>query len=125
MASRIGWRLVLIVLALLLPNACDTVSFVEQVVLVNPTNYDVLVDVRGAGDSAWLPLGIAKRKSQSVVQGVADMGATWVFRFSYAGEDLGESRISASRLEANRWRYRIPEDVGTKLEDRGYPPSIG
>jgi hypothetical protein len=127
-ASRIGWRLVLISFVLggaLALNGCSRVSFVERVVLVNPTSYDLLVDVRGEDDSSWLELGIARRGSETAKENVIDMGASWVFRFRYAGEDLGESRVSGSRLRSDRWRYRIPEEVGKKLEDRGYPPSAG
>ncbi len=128
MASQIGWRLVLILLVLggaVILNACDRVSFVERVVLINPTNYDVTVDVRGEGERSWLPLGIMRRSAETAKENVVDVGDTWVFRFSYAGEAAGEGRISRARLESNRWRYQIPEDVGKKLEDRGYPPSTG
>lgn len=118
-------KLSLLVSILILLGACDNVSYVERVVLVNPTEYDVLVDVRSADGKSWLGLGIAKRDSETLVQEVIDQGETWVFRFSYVGEHLGQDRISRSDLVRNRWRYEIPERVGETLKEKGYAPSIG
>lgn len=112
-------------LCVLLLGGCDNVSFVDRVVLVNPTDYNVLVDVKGANDTSWLSLGIANRNAETVKEEVIDQGATWVFRFSYAREDLGQDRISRSDLVKNRWRYEIPERVGEILKEKGYAPSIG
>jgi len=118
-------RLALFLSVLLLLGACNDVSYVERVFLVNPTDYNLLVDVRGADGTSWLSLGIARRNIESVNQDVIDLGDTWVFRFSYAGEELGEDRISRSDLVRNRWRYEIPERVGEIPKEKGYAPSIG
>jgi hypothetical protein len=112
-------------LLMLLLSACDNVSHVERVVLVNPTEYDLLVDARGADEASWLGLGIANRNAETVVQEVIDQGETWVFRFSYVGEELGDERIARSDLVRNRWRFEIPERYGQILKDKGYAPSIG
>lgn len=40
-------RLALFLSVLLLLGACNDVSYVERVFLVNPTDYNLLVDVRG------------------------------------------------------------------------------
>jgi hypothetical protein len=118
---RLGFLLLLITLM----SSCDGGSYVDRITLVNQTDYDVLVDVRGIDDSSWLALGIANRNSQTVVEEVFDQGETWVFRFSYAGEALGQDRVKRSDLLGNRWRYGIPERVGQILKDKGYPPSAG
>lgn len=112
-------------LLMLLLGGCDGVSHVERVVLVNPTQYDLLVDVRSADEASWLGLGIAHRTAETAAQQVIDQGETWVFRFSYAGEEFGEERISRSNLVQNRWRYEIPERYGQILKDKGYAPSAG
>lgn len=110
---------------LFLMVGCDDVSFIERIVIVNSTDYNVVVDVTGADDDAWLGLGIAHRNTETAKEQVIDQGETWIFRFSYAGEDLGEERISRSDLVRNKWRYQIPERVGQTLKEKGYAPSIG
>lgn len=117
-------RLAFVLCVLLVLSGCNGVSYVERIVLVNPTDYSVLVDVKGADDSSWLSLGIANRNAETVNQEVIDMGEAWVFRFSYAGEELGEDGISRSDLVRNRWRYEIPQRVGEILKEKGYAPSI-
>lgn len=115
----------LYVSVLFLLSGCNGVSYVERVVLVNPTDYNLLVYVKGADDTSWLSLGIANRNAETENQEVIDMGETWVFRFSYVGEELGEDRIARSDLVRNRWRYEIPQRVGEMLKEKGYAPSIG
>ena len=118
-------KLLLLLPLLFLLGSCDDVTYVERVVLVNPTDYQVLVDVKGAADSSWQGLGIAKRQSETLVQEVIDQGDTWIFRFSYVGEAAGEDRISRSSLMRERWRYQIPERIGELLKEKGYAPSVG
>lgn len=104
---------------------CRGSSYVERIVLANPTDYNVRVYVKGADDNSWLSLGIAQRNEETQVQEVIDQGGTWVFRFEYVGEELGEDRVSRSDLVGNRWRYEIPLRVGEMLREKGYAPSIG
>jgi hypothetical protein len=118
-------RLTCFLLLMLLLGSCDNVSYVEQIVLVNPTDYNLLVDVRSADESSWLELGIANRKGETIRHEVIDQGETWVFRFSYVDEELPEERISRSSLVRNRWRYEIPERYDQILKDKGYAPSVG
>lgn len=117
--------LVASLLVLFLMGGCDDVSFVERIVIVNSTDYNVLVDVKGSDAHAWLELGTARRNTETVKAEVIDQGETWIFRFSYAGEELGEERVSRSDLVRNKWRYEIPARVGQTLKEKGYPPSIG
>ena len=118
-------KAIAVLLAIFLMGACDDVTFVDRVVLVNTTDYDIEVDVKGAGDDSWLELGTAHGKSETVNEVVIDQGATWIFRFSYAGEDLGQERITRANLVSNNWRYEIPERVGQTLKEKGYAPSVG
>lgn len=110
--------------AMLLLIGCDDTAYVERIVLVNPTDYNLLVDVRRASDRSWIGLGTAKANGETEKQEVIDMGATWVFRFNYAGEEVGEDRISRSDLVGSGWRYEIPERVGEALKEKGYAPSM-
>lgn len=117
-------KLIVCVAFLLTASACDSVSYVERITIVNPSDYSVLVDVKGADDTSWLPLGIANRNSESLNEQVIDMGeGNWIFRFRYLGEDLGEDTVSKSQLEKQRWQYTIPERVGELLKEKGYEPS--
>lgn len=116
-------RLTFVLCVLLLLSGCNGVSYVERIVLVNPTEYNVLVEVKGADDTSWLNLGIANRNAETAKEEVIDQGETWVFRFRYI-EDAGEDRISRSDLVRNRWRYEIPQRVGEILKEKGYAPSI-
>lgn len=110
---------------LFIAPACDSVTFVDRLTIVNPTEYSVVVDVKGANDASWLLLGIVDRNSETVREQVVDMGGRiWNFRFHYGGEGLGEETISRSRLEQQRWRYTIPERVGNLLKEKGYEPSL-
>jgi hypothetical protein len=118
-------RVVLIVFILLLLGGCDDVSYVEKIIVINPTDYDVLVDVKGEEDNSWLTLGTANRNAESTIEEVIDKGETWIFRFSYAAEDLGQAEISRSDLVKSKWRYQIPTRIGEVLKEKGYPPSIG
>ncbi len=116
-------KLACLVSAMLLLAACDDVSYVERLVLVNPTDYSVLVDVKGEDDTSWLPLGIADRNIETVNEKLVDVGPNWVFQFSYAGEQLSQDRISRHDLIRSRWRYEIPERVGQILKEKSYAPS--
>lgn len=106
-------------------GGCATVSHVDQVVLVNPTDYDLVVEVRESERDSWLRLGTARRNSETVKEEVIDMGETWVFRFRYIDEELGEDSVSRSDLVGNDWRYEIPAKFGDQLKQKGYPPSVG
>lgn len=116
-------KLAFVLCLLLLLGGCDNASYVERIVLVNPNDYNVLVDVKGANDTSWLALGIANRNAETVKEEVLDQGETWLFRFRYVSE-AGEDRVSRADLVRNRWRYEIPKRVGEILKEKGYAPSI-
>lgn len=115
---------VLLALLIVALAGCDRVSFVDHLTLDNPTEYDVLVHVKGEAGSSWLALGQAKNGRKTTREMVIDMGDTWLFRFSYVGEDAGEHSISRSELIKNKWVYRIPDEVGERLKAKGIPPSV-
>jgi hypothetical protein len=54
-------------------TACDRVSYVETLTIENPTDYDLLVNVRGNETSGVLGLGVVhKRATEEREQVIAD-----------------------------------------------------
>ena len=95
-------------------------SFVARLDVVNPTQYHVVVDVRGAaGQPSWLALGTVPRESSRSVEQVLDQGERWIVRFSYGGFVGGE--VTLSRTEARR--ITVPPEVGARLAEAGFTPS--
>lgn len=103
--------------------AIPSVSFVDHVTVVNPTLYALDVEVSGAGDHGRVGLGTVPRESTARFDEVVDQGHRWVFRFTSGGEPGGEVKVSRRQLEADRWRLRVPQEVGDRLRTAGLPPS--
>lgn len=117
-----GAATVCLALLLTLGAGCDEVTYVDRVVLVNRTDYDVVVDVTGSGDGGWLPLGLARQGQSTVWREVADQGPTWVFRFGYGGADAGWLTISRAELARGGWRVEVPQDAANRLRAKGIVP---
>lgn len=110
-------------LALAAAFACSgPVPTVERVIIVNPTAYDVNVDVRAKGRPGWSMLGEARHDAETPFHEVVDQGTTWVVRFSYGGIDGGEITLPRRRMAGNRWRIEIPEEVAERLAEHGIAP---
>jgi hypothetical protein len=118
------WLALLASLLLLGLSACDEVSYVDNLTIENPTDYDLLVDVRREDSSAALRLGVVDKRTTAVREQVIDMGPVWVYQFRYQGVDAGELSISRADMEADDWKIVIPEAIGTRLQEQGIPPSI-
>jgi hypothetical protein len=98
-------------------------SFVPRLTMVNPTPYQVEVDVTGEDRDGWLSLGGLRRESTKSMYEVIDQGDSWIFRFGYGGQAGGETRLTGAQLRADRWHVRIPPEVGDRLRAAGMPPS--
>jgi hypothetical protein len=124
-ASEAPVRAALAVLFLL--AACTRApAYVEEVVVANPTAYDVNVEVRPAeAAGAWLPIGRARHGHDTPFGQVVDQGATWIVRFGYAGVEGGEITLRREDLERSKWRITVPETVGSRLQDAGVVPPPG
>jgi hypothetical protein len=119
MPLRLGGR----VLALLLLVACwGPARTVDRVTIVNPTDYDLAVDVSGADRDGRLPLAIVDHGSERMIREVVDQGRVWTFRFLHEGEAVGEITVARTVLERGGWRVEIPEEVGERLRDLGRQP---
>lgn len=109
------------VLAAIMCAACSSGSFVDRIVIDNPTAFTANVDVVGAERNGWLDLITVGAHSQSSVEDVYDQGTTWTFRFSYSGYDE-ELTLSRPELERTDWRIEVPASFETALRDRGVSP---
>jgi len=118
------WVAAVAVAALALAPGMRLPRVVGRVGVANPTVYSVDVDVRGADPTSWLDLGSVQRESTRNSYEVIDQGRQWMFRFSYAGEEVGMVAISRAQLKAGGWRIAIPPDVGDRLAAAGTPPSV-
>jgi len=115
---------VMVVVVLLQAPFLDTGPFVPRLTVDNPTRFDINVDLASGDRRGWIHLGTVGRESQSVLEEIADPGATWVFRLSYAGVEVGELVVPRSDLRAAGWRLDIPADVGSRIADAGFTPSV-
>ncbi len=113
------WRFVLFSLITMPLAACASAQYVDRIEIVNPTEYDLLVDVRSREDGPRLRLGIANHGTESLMEQVVDLGENWIFAFNYLGEEVGSAKITRSELESAGWRVVIPEEVGAKLREQG------
>src|SRR4051812_31268201 len=83
-------------------------KFMSRVTVVNPTAYDLDVDVAGAAGDGWTGVGTVERTGTETFQDVVDQGDTWILRFSYAGKAAGEVRTSSQDLARAHWRIEVP-----------------
>ena len=96
---------------------------VPRLTFENPTEYTLAIEVRAATDSAWTSAGSVAEKSTGVVEEVVDQGDVWVFRFDSQGHTGGELQLTRSELEDSGWTVAVPHEVGTRLAERGAPPT--
>jgi hypothetical protein len=99
--------------------------FVSGISITNPLPYQVATEVSGPDRNGWMALGaVDPGRSQSFGE-VFDLGANWVFRYSYAGVPGGEVRAARSELTRARWRVAVPPEVGQRFEAATLAPSAG
>jgi hypothetical protein len=94
---------------------------VDRITVVNPTGYDLDLQVSDPDRSSWLPAGVAEAGSQQITEEVIDQGEIWVFRFLHWGDPVGELEITRSELERNGWRLEVPAAVEERLRQMGRP----
>jgi hypothetical protein len=97
-------------------------DFVDQVMVVNDSPFDVHVDVRRPGGPV-LGLGTVPREREIRFTSVLDQGDTWTFSFASAGHDGGTIEVSRSALERDGWRLTIPATTTSRLEQAGLSPA--
>ncbi|HEX8769471.1 MAG TPA: hypothetical protein VF711_01740 [Acidimicrobiales bacterium] len=98
-------------------------AFIPHLTLVNPTAYQVNVEASGSTRDGWLDLGSVSRESEVALEGVADQGQRWSFRFSSGGVFASEMVVSRVDLGRGNWRVNIPDGIAVPLHDAGLPTS--
>jgi len=98
-------------------------DFVPHLTLINPTAYQVNIDITGAGEKGWLDLGTVPREREVALQGVVDQGRDWTFRFTSGGVYAGEMTLSRADLEREHWRVNVPAGITVPLQEAGLPAS--
>lgn len=122
-ALRGRWGLVL-VMVLWVAACAGPPPRVDRITIVNPTGYDLDVDVAGPERGGWLPAAIVEAHSEDVAEEVIDQGEVWVFRFSHWGDPVGELSLTRAELEGASWRVEVPAEVEERLQQLARPPSI-
>jgi glycine cleavage system aminomethyltransferase T len=101
--------------------ACSSISFVDEVTIVNDTEYSANVDVTGKARDGWLGLTVVGPQSTTTVEEVIDQGEVWIFRFDYVGNEE-DVEISRRELEGRDWTIEVPRSFGQQLRDLDVPP---
>ncbi len=102
--------------------ACSEASFVDEVTIVNDTEYLANVDVTGKPGDGWLALTVVEPQSTTAVEEVIDQGEVWIFRFDYIGRHEEEVEISRSELERRDWTIEVPQSFEQRLRELGVRP---
>ena len=98
-------------------------SFVDRVTIVNPTPYQINVEVSGAGRDIGIGLGAVPREQTKTFEDVLDQGDQWIFRFFAAGFNGGEVSVSKEDLLRGQWKLTVPGAVAERLAAAGASPS--
>jgi hypothetical protein len=101
--------------------ACSDESFVEELTIVNDTDYSANVDVTGRDRDGWLGLTFVEPQSSVTIEEVADRGDVWIFRFDFAGKYQEEMEVSRRELEQDDWMIEVPQSFEQRLRDLGVP----
>lgn len=122
-ALDVALALVLPLLLVGLTGAFDMPARIDRLTVVNPTDYDVIVEVAGAEGGGWLTVSSVERGTTAVVGDVVDQGGTWRFRIRGQGRAGGVVELRRAELASDGWRFTVPPEVGARLERAGAPPS--
>jgi hypothetical protein len=98
-------------------------AVVARVTIINPTDYQMNVDVAGGRRDGWFDLATVGRGRTTTVEEVADVGRQWLFRFSYGGVAAGELAVSRSELMAGGWTITVPDEAMQRLRAAALSPS--
>jgi hypothetical protein len=107
---------------ILVLGACSSVSFVDELSIINDTEYSANVEVTDEGRDGWLALNNVESQSMTVVEDVIDQGEVWVFRFDYLGRYQVEVEVSGRELAQSDWSIEVPQSFEQGLRDMGVPP---
>jgi hypothetical protein len=96
---------------------------IERMTVVNPSPYDLSIDVRGANEDGWVAIGLVDQRATTDVQEVLDQGQQWTFRVAGQGHPAGTFTLTRPQLAQASWRVDIPPAIAATLQAAGAPPS--
>jgi hypothetical protein len=96
---------------------------IDRLTLANPTDYGLRVLVGSSDDDGVFDLGWVWERSEIAILDAPDVGDTWIFRFSYAGQDAGVLETTRDGLAGDGWRLTIPPAAATRLAAAGLVPA--
>ena len=99
-------------------------SFVDRVTIVNPTPYELEVEVSGPDRASTIDLGTVPREQTKTFEDVLDQGDGWTFRFALAHLQGGEITVTRDDLARGEWRVTVPSAVADRLAAAGASPSV-
>jgi hypothetical protein len=114
----------LAVFAIVLSSCAAPPPRIDEITIVNGTDYDLDVEVTGEPRQGWLPVAIVEAGSTDVSEEVIDQGDVWVFRFRHWGDPISELSLDRGELEESGWRVEVPEAVSDRLQELGRPGAI-
>ena len=97
-------------------------DYVDDVTIVNKTQYGVDVDVRSSDTAGRLLLGRALPGTNTARSQVLDAGDVWIFSFLRAGVEAGEVQLTREQLDAADWHVTVPDAVIATIEQSGQLP---
>jgi hypothetical protein len=102
--------------------SCSDVSFIDEVTIVNDTEYSANVEVGGKTRDGWVGLTVVAPQSTTTVAEVIDQGEVWIFRFDYFGKYEEEVEISRRELDGRDWNIEVPQNFEQRLRDLDVSP---
>jgi hypothetical protein len=117
--ALLGGLLVAVIGVLLAPEPAR----VDRLTVVNPSPYEMAIDVRGPAGGGWLSLGFIEEGTTTDVQEVLDQGRAWSFRVKAQGREGGTFTLTRARLEVTGWRLTVPARITAALQAAGVPPN--
>jgi hypothetical protein len=96
--------------------------FVEEITVVNPTPFPLVIYVGGADPSPVTTLGHVEARDSATFRLVRDQGAAWLFHIRSGGVAARAVAVPRQELAATQWRFDVPEDVEAELRASGRIP---
>jgi hypothetical protein len=94
---------------------------VGHVTVMNPTRYQLEVEVTDAARDGWTAVGSVDARSALGAEEVYDVGDTWTFRFTSQGLVSKDVTFTRDELERGGWRLQVPRSVGDELRVASAP----
>ena len=115
--------LAVLLVALALQPLLDGPGFVPRITFANPSPYDLTVEAAADPADGWVTVGSVRRRAETTVEQVLDVGDRWTFRFSTGDTEGGTLAFDRQALDAAKWRVEIPSHVEQRLRTSGVPVS--